>query len=72
MPREVSAKTMVLEGPSIKDQIRKCSTPAALSIAQIPRHNNVNRLMSKLFLRGCTVIAELFHREFEIQCNVPK
>ena len=26
---------MVLKGPSIKDQLHECSTPAALSIAQI-------------------------------------
>ena len=32
---------MVLEGPSIKDQIRESSTPAALSIAQILKYNSV-------------------------------
>ena len=31
-----------------------------------------NRLTSKLFLRGCTVIAELFNHEFEIQRSVLK
>ena len=36
--------SMVLEGPSIKDQIRECSTPAALSIAQILKYNSVKHM----------------------------
>ena len=32
---------MVLEGPSIKDQIGECSTPASLSIAQMMKYNCV-------------------------------
>ena len=31
--------SMVLEGPSIKDQIGECSTPASLSIAQMMKYN---------------------------------
>ena len=34
---------MVLEGPSIKDQIQECSTQAALSIAQLLKFNSVGR-----------------------------
>ena len=33
--------SMVLEGPSIKDQIGECSTPASLSIAQMMKYNCV-------------------------------
>ena len=33
---------------------------------------SLNRLMSKLFLRGCTIIAKLFNHEFEIQRSVLK
>ena len=36
--------SMVLEGPSIKDQIHQCSTQAALSIAQILKHNSVKHM----------------------------
>jgi len=36
--------SMVLEGPSIKDQICECSTPAALSIAQILKYNSVKHI----------------------------
>ena len=32
---------MVLEGPSINNQIRESSTPAALSIAQLLKYNSV-------------------------------
>lgn len=35
---------MVLEGPSIKDQLRECSTPAALSIAQILKYNSIKQM----------------------------
>ena len=36
--------SMVLEGPSIKHQIRECSTQAALSIAQILKFNSVKHM----------------------------
>ena len=35
---------MVMEGPSIKDQIRPSSTQAALSIAQILKYNSVKHM----------------------------
>ena len=35
---------MVLEGRSIKDQLREFSTPAALSIAQILKYNSVEHM----------------------------
>ena len=38
---------MVLEGPSIKDQIRELSTPAALSIAQILKYNSVKHMRTQ-------------------------
>ena len=38
---------MVLEGPSIKDQIRESSTPAALSIAQILKYNSVKHMRTQ-------------------------
>jgi len=40
----LSLVSMVLEGPSIKDQIRECTTPAALSIAQILKYNSVKHV----------------------------
>ena len=38
---------MVLEGPSIKDQIRELSTPAALSIAQVLKYNSVKHMRTQ-------------------------
>ncbi len=40
--------TMVLEGPSIKDQIRESSTQAALSIAQLMKFNSVKHTRSQV------------------------
>ena len=40
----LSLVSMVLEGPSIKDQLRECSTPVALSIAQILKYNSVKHM----------------------------
>ena len=45
MPNLVLALVnMVLEGPSIKDQIHDSSTPAALSIAQTLKYNSVKHM----------------------------
>ena len=38
---------VVLEGPSIKDQICELSTPAALSIAQILKYNSVKHMRTQ-------------------------
>ena len=44
----LSLVSMVLEGPSIKDQHHECSTPAALSIAQILKYNGVKRMRKQV------------------------
>ena len=35
---------MVLEGPSMKDQLHQCPTPAALSVAQILKYNSAKHM----------------------------
>jgi len=44
----LSLVNMVLEGPSIKDQLREYSTSAALSIAQILKHNCVKHMSKEV------------------------
>ena len=39
---------MVLEGRSIKDQLCKCSTPAALSIAQILKYKSIKHMLKEV------------------------
>ena len=46
--------TMVLEGPSIKDQIQECSTQAALSIAQVLKFNSVKHTRSQVDITTST------------------
>lgn len=44
VPHLLALVSMVLEGPSIKDQIRERSSPATLSIAQILKYNSVKHM----------------------------
>jgi len=40
--------SMMLEGPSIKDQLHECSMPAALCVAQILKYNSVKHMRKEV------------------------
>jgi len=44
----LSLINMVLEGPSIKDQLHQCLMPAALSVAQFLKNNSIKHMRKKV------------------------